>query len=462
MAKEKTVWICRECGQKQLKWSGSCFACKAWNTFEEEKEEGEVRARFSSPLLTASEPVSISQVGHCEIKRLSTGMGALDALLGGGVVPGSLILLAGDPGIGKSTLLLQLSHRFATCGLKVLYVCGEESIDQTALRAHRLGAVTDQLLLLNETLFSQVEKQIKKVKPDILIVDSVQILYKAEMTSAPGSVSQVKELATEFMHLAKGLGMATFLVGHVTKSGEIAGPKVLEHIVDTVLDFEGDRKEGYRIVRAVKNRFGPTDDIVLFQMGSKGLTEVIQPSLLFLDEKAKEMAGSVVTPVLEGSRALLVELQALVTPSAFPSPIRRSTGLDPNRLALLLAVLEKKVGYHLHKFDVFVSVAGGMKIVEPAIDLALILSIASSYSNQIVDPQTVVFGEVGLGGEVRSVTRLETRLKEAIQMGFSHCILPERNLRSLSEETKRKISCTGVAYVEEAIEEILRGYAAST
>jgi DNA repair protein RadA/Sms len=372
--------------------------------------------------------------------------------LGGGLVVGSLSLLAGDPGIGKSTLMLHLAYNFAQLGLNVLYVCGEESVEQTALRARRLKIVSPNLFFFSETNFEQIQTHVERLKPQILIIDSIQILYKSEIPSAPGSVTQVRELATSFMHLAKKLSISTFLIGHVTKSGEIAGPRVLEHIVDTVLEFEGDRQHGYRILRAVKNRFGPTDDIVLFQMQSEGLKEVENPSAAFLDERVRESVGSVIVPTVEGSRPLLIEIQALVASTAFVTPARRSTGLDPNRLALLLAVLEKRMGYTLHRNDVYVAVTGGLKILEPGIDLGVLMAIASSFSNRSIDSDTVIMGEVGLGGEVRSIPRVELRLKEAINMGFERCVLPQRNIKGL---TMKGIALIGVERVEDAIRELL-------
>jgi len=334
----------------------------------------------------------------------------------------------------------------------VLYVCGEESLEQTSLRAQRLGFSSDRLYLLSETLFSQIRIHVERLNPDVLVIDSIQILYKPEIPSAPGSVSQVREIATECMHLSKGLGISTFLIGHVTKSGEIAGPKVLEHIVDTVLDFEGDRQQGYRLLRAVKNRFGPTDDIALFQMTQNGLTEVDNPSSIFLEERVKEMPGSVVIATIEGTRAILIEIQALVAPSNFTTPSRRSSGLDQNRLALLLAVLEKRMGYQVHHMDVFVSVVGGMKILEPASDLGVLIAIASSFSNRAIHPNVVVIGEVGLGGELRSVPRIEARVKEAIHMGFTSCLIPKRNMKGISQELFEKIDLKGAELVEEAID----------
>ncbi|MFS8563872.1 MAG: DNA repair protein RadA [Rhabdochlamydiaceae bacterium] len=456
MAKEKVIWSCQECGTKQAKWTGSCSACQQWNTFVEEVDLVETKKRFESSSTTIAKPMRIKEVTTDERDRIQTKLKEFDRLLGGGLVIGSLSLVAGDPGIGKSTLMLQIAESLASQGLTVLYICGEESVQQTTLRARRLKTVSENLLLYSETNFSHIKIQIDQLKPDILIVDSIQIIYKNELTSAPGSVSQVRELAAEFMHLAKGMGMATFLIGHVTKSGEIAGPRVLEHIVDTVLDFEGDRQHGYRILRAVKNRFGPTDDIALFQMSAEGLKEVENPSEAFLQERVREMPGSIIIPTIEGTRSILIEIQALAAASSFATSTRKSTGLDQNRLALLLAVLEKRMGYTLHHTDVFVSVTGGMKITEPAIDLGILLSIASSFCNKSIDSDTVVVGEVGLGGEVRSVPRIEARIKEAINMGFKQCVLPKRNLKNLSTTYSQKIKLIGIDLVEEAIRALIR------
>ena len=375
--------------------------------------------------------------------------------MGGGVVPGSLNLIGGEPGIGKSTFLLQLSEGLAKQGLKVLYVCGEESIDQTALRAKRLNVQSPNLFLLSETLFSTVKQEIDQLKPDVIIVDSIQILYKSSLPSAPGSVVQVRELATEFMLLSKGFGITTFLIGHMTKSGDLAGPRVLEHIVDTVLEFEGDRQHGFRLLRSIKNRFGSTDDIALFQMRENGLTQIANLSEAFLKERRKKMPGSAIVATVDGIRSMLIEVQALVTKSPFPNPSRKSAGLDQNRLSLLLAVLEKKMGYRLYNYDVFVSLAGGMRIVEPALDLGILLAIASSFANRPLDAETVVLGEVGLGGEVRSVYRIESRLNEAINMGFKRIVLPKRNLKDLATSYKDKLQLVGIETVEEAISELI-------
>jgi len=455
VAKLKTFWSCQECGHRQTKWSGNCTICQKWNTFVEEIEAAVTKSKFSTTPLEAAQPVQLKSIDPGQVRRLSTSMSEVDRLLGGGIVAGSLTLLGGDPGIGKSTLMLQISQGLASQGLTVLYVCGEESVEQTSLRAKRLGVEAELLYLLNETIFSHIKLHIDRLKPDVLIIDSIQILYKPELSSSPGSVSQVRDIAAECMILSKSSGISTFLIGHVTKTGEIAGPKVLEHIVDIVLDFEGDRHHGYRLLRALKNRFGPTDDVALFQMGIEGLNQVNNPSLLFLQERLRESVGSVIVPTVEGTRAMLIEVQGLVAASAFSTSTRKSTGLDQNRLALLLAVLEKRMGYSLHHCDVFVSVAGGIRITEPAIDLSILMAIASSFCNRPIDPDTVVIGEVGLGGEVRSVPRIESRLKEAAYLGFRRVILPKRNLQGLSIEFKSKIDIQGVELVEEAIRTLI-------
>lgn len=456
MAKLKTLWCCKECGHTQIKWSGNCFACKKWDTLTEEVEVSDKEERFTIVKTQGSRPLPLKEISIQEMPRLETKMVEMDHLLGGGIVPGSLTLIAGDPGIGKSTLLLQISESFAKQGKIVLYVCGEESAQQTSMRAKRLGIQSETLFLLSETLFSTIKKYVEQLKPDILIIDSIQIVYKAEIPSSPGSVTQVREIAMEFLHLAKGMGIATFLIGHVTKSGEIAGPRVLEHIVDTVLEFEGDRQHGFRILRSVKNRFGPTENITLFQMTAQGLAEIRNPSEVFMQERIRESAGAVIVPTVEGARAILIEVQALVAPSAFATSTRRSSGLDQNRLALLLAILEKRVGYALHHNDLFVSVAGGMKIVEPALDLGIVMAVASSFSNRPIDPSTVVIGEVGLGGEVRRVPRIENRIKEAHHMGFSRAIVPKKNLEALPSSLKQKIEVVGVDFVEEVIDVLIR------
>jgi DNA repair protein RadA/Sms len=450
--KQKNVWYCSECGHKQAKWAGQCPQCGRWNTLHEEVEVTGATGRFAARASTDNKPVRLKEVNLKETPRILTRLPEVDRLLGGGIVPGSLTLVGGDPGIGKSTLMLQLSHALSKQGLLVLYVCGEESVEQTSMRAARLGIDNDNLLLLNETNFAMIKAQVDQLNPDVLIVDSIQIVYKPEITSAPGSVSQVRETATDLMHIAKGRSIATFLIGHVTKSGEIAGPRVLEHLVDTVLYFEGDKQQHYRMIRVVKNRFGAMDEIAVFQMNSEGLREVPNPSEIFLEERRKETIGSVIIPTLEGSRPILIEAQALVTRTVFSTPSRRCTGLDQNRLALLLAVLEKRMGYPLHQCDVFVSIAGGMRVGETGIDLGILLAVASSMRSRIIDPETAVVGEVGLGGEIRSVSRMESRIKEAIHMGFRRCIIPERNLKGLSKDILQKIAVQGVDSVDQAVD----------
>lgn len=449
MAKTKTLWHCSECGHKHYKWAGSCMMCKSFGTLEEEMLVQP--SRFEAKPIEIAKPILLSDVKIQEFRRLETNYPEINRLFGNGIVEGSLALIGGDPGIGKSTLMLQLSASFTQQGKKVLYVCGEESVYQTSIRAARLNINQNNLYLLNETIFSNIKKQIETISPDILIIDSIQIVYKTEIQSLPGSVTQIKEIAMEAMHIAKGMGITTFIIGHITKSGELAGPKVLEHIVDIVLDFEGDQQHGFRLLRSKKNRFGPTDEVAVFEMGFEGLKEVKNPSEMFLKERLEHAIGSVIIPTIEGSRSILIELQALVAASAFSTSSRRSTGIDQNRLALLLAVLEKKVGYHFHSLDVFVSIAGGMRILEPAVDLGITLAIASSFCNKPIAPDVVVFGEVGLSGEVRSVSRVESRIKEAIQMGFKQCIIPKKNFLSLPKKMREKIEIKGVELVEEAI-----------
>ena len=453
--KSKSIWGCLDCGHSQSKWSGRCPACSAWNTIEEEIEISPKGYKFESEIKTSVKPKRISEVSLEETPRFTTDVKELDRLFGGGIVPGSLTLIGGDPGIGKSTLMLQLSNRLAKKGLKVLYITGEESLEQTSLRAKRLGIDSENLYLLAESNFALIKHEIDDLKPDAIIADSIQIIYKPEITSSPGSVSQVRETTTEFMHLAKGRRISIFLIGHVTKGGEIAGPRVLEHLVDTVLYFEGDKQQNFRMIRVVKNRFGATDEIAVFQMTGAGLAEVPNPSQIFLEERRKQSHGSVIIPTIEGTRPILIEAQALVTETAFSTPSRKAAGLDQNRLSLLLAVLEKRMSYPLFRADVFVSIAGGLKVVEPAIDLGILLAITSSFRSRLVDPETCVMGEVGLGGEVRSVSRAESRIKEAIHMGFTRCLLPKRNLKGISAQIREKITLVGIETVDEAVECIL-------
>lgn len=455
MSKTKTVWHCQECGHKEHKWVGQCTQCKAWNSFHEELVSSPKEQRFRAQTTHKSKPMRVREVNTEDTPRHLTHVKEFDRLIGGGIVPGSLSLVGGDPGIGKSTLLLQVANVLARQGLVVLYVCGEESVEQTTLRARRLGVDSDNLLLLSETNFSTIAKHVDDVNPDAMIIDSIQIVYKSEVPSAPGSVTQVRETTTEFMHLAKTRNMAIFLVGHVTKAGELAGPRVLEHLVDTVLYFEGDKQHNYRMLRVVKNRFGPTDEIAVFQMQQNGLAEVSNPSQIFLEERQEGSAGSAIIPTVEGSRPILIEAQALVTESVYSTPSRRCAGLNQNRLGLLLAVLEKRSGYPIHRCDAFVSIAGGFHIMEPAADLGVVLAVASSFLSKSLPPHTVVVGEVGLGGEIRSVPRIDTRIKEAVRMGFARCICPQRNVKGIQKDTAGAIEIRGVNYVEEAIHALL-------
>ncbi len=449
MSKEKAAWECIECGLMQPKWSGSCSRCQNWNTFIQKTVFEEKKKKFASKKST--KPKRIDEIDICDFEKQKTSLKEFDRLMGGGIIKGSLTILGGNPGIGKSTLMLQVANSFAQKGLVVLYVCGEESVEQTSMRAKRIGAKDPHLYLFNETCFYEIRKQIDSIKPQILIVDSIQILYKSDLPSSPGSVVQVREIAMEFLHISKGEGISTFLIGHVTKTGEIAGPRVLEHIVDTVLEFEGDRHHGFRLLRSVKNRFGSTDEIAIFQMKENGLEEVENPSEAFLEDKSQEIFGSAIVPALEGGRSFLLEVQALVTGSSFATPSRRSSGLDQNRLALLLAVLEKRVGYRLYNSDVFVSLAGGIRISEPALDLGIIAALASSFSSRKIEKGIMMIGEVGLGGEIRAVSRIETRLKEGIHLGFHKCILPSRNLKGLSKKLHSKMQLISVDVVDEAI-----------
>ena len=449
--RQKTVFSCSQCGCQSPKWLGKCPDCNAWNTMVEEHQSPSPGSRGRALTGLKNSPLPISQVPPQTEVRRSCGIGELDRVLGGGLVPGSLVLIGGDPGIGKSTLLLQAMQHLAGQG-PVLYVSGEESAAQTRLRGERLGVNAPSLLVLAENSLEEILSHVDQLKPQAVVVDSIQTVWTQALESAPGSVSQVRESAGRLMLLAKGSGVPIFLVGHVTKDGALAGPRVLEHMVDTVLYFEGDRGHPYRILRAVKNRFGSTNEIGVFEMKAGGLAEVANPSELFLAERPLDVPGSVVTASLEGSRTLLVEIQALVTPSVYGTPRRTTIGVDSNRLALLVAVLEKKAGLHLGGQDIFLNVAGGARLSEPAADLAILLAVASSHLDRPVDPQTVVFGEVGLAGEVRAVTQPEPRLAEAEKLGFQNCLLPSAHQRRLPAASMRY---QGVATVQEALQSLL-------
>ena len=446
MSKQKTKFVCSECGYETGKWLGKCPACLQWNTFTEEAEP-EKRSNLSvGPVPKA---IPLTEVSTDAEERAKTGMPELDRVLGGGLVAGSLVLVGGDPGIGKSTLLLQV------CGTlsperKILYISGEESVKQIKLRADRLEVNHPNILMVSETNFENVEKIIDENKPQVVILDSIQTVYSQELTSAPGSVSQVREVTGHLMRIAKGLGMTVFVVGHVTKEGAIAGPRVLEHMVDTVLYFEGERHQNYRILRAVKNRFGSTNELGLFEMRQEGLIEVGNPSGLLLDGRAKDQSGSVVVASLEGTRPMLLEVQALVTPTSFQMPRRMATGIDYNRLTMLMAVLEKKVGMQLYQFDAYVNVVGGIRLDEPACDMGVIASIAGSFRNRPISSEMVVMGEVGLTGEVRPVSQAEKRIMEAQRMGFKRCIVPAGN-QSKINSTGNGMELLYAQTVEEAL-----------
>lgn len=449
MAKgKKSVFFCQNCGHEENKWLGQCPMCKEWNTFVEEPVSFSKSA--SAKLIKDAEVVALKHVETDQEERIKTKIEELDRVLGGGIVPGSLLLVGGDPGIGKSTLLLQVCQRLCEDKHQVLYISGEESLKQIKLRANRMGEFTEDLLLLCETNLEIVKNVIQKRKPEVVIIDSIQTMYSEEVASAPGSVSQVRESTNVFMQLAKGLGISIFIVGHVTKEGTVAGPRVLEHMVDTVLYFEGDRHASYRILRGVKNRFGSTNEIGVFEMRQNGLVEVENPSEFMLNGKPENASGSVVACSMEGTRPILIEIQALVCSSNFGMPRRTAAGTDYNRVNLLMAVLEKRVGIHLSNYDVYVNIAGGIKMNEPAVDLGIVMAIVSSYKNQPIDEKTIVFGEVGLSGEVRAVNMPEQRVAEAKKLGFTTCIMPEVS-REVVKNIKG-IKIIGVKTINEALQ----------
>ena len=446
MAKNKTVFFCKECGFESAKWLGQCPGCKEWDTFTEEPVVKKSKKPSSS--LIQKEPELLSNIKAESEQRIQSGIDELDRVLGGGIVRGSLVLVGGDPGIGKSTLLLQMCREISAKSKKVLYISGEESLSQIKMRAERLGVFHGELLLLCETNLDYIEESIQKYKPEIVIVDSIQTMSKDDVNSAPGSVSQVREATGALMQIAKGMGVTVFIIGHVTKEGVVAGPRVLEHMVDTVLYFEGDNYAAYRVLRAVKNRFGSTNEIGVFEMQGTGLVEVKNPSEFMLKGRPEGEPGSVVAASIEGTRPILVELQALVCRTNFNMPRRTAAGTDYNRVNLLMAVLEKRAGIQLSDCDAYVNVAGGMRITEPALDLAVVTAILSSYKNVALDNKTVLFGEVGLTGEIRAVNMAEQRVLEAEKMGFEICILPQAN----REQIKTKgIKLIGVRNIQEVM-----------
>ena len=459
MAKTKSVFTCQTCGYQTSKWMGRCSDCEAWNSFVEEIVAPARKGRQPAPSGQQQLPLPLAQVTRDENERILTHIGELDRVLGGGIVQGSLVLIGGDPGIGKSTLLLQavagLSRDRSTTDQPVLYISGEESATQLRMRGDRLGVQNDDVYILTETSMEIIKEQVSRLKPRVLVVDSIQTVFTADVTSAPGSVTQVRESTAQLMTLGKSLNMPILIIGHVTKEGAIAGPRVLEHMVDTVLYFEGERHNVYRILRAVKNRFGPTNEIGIFEMQQAGLVEVESPSELFLAERPLHASGSVVVASMEGTRPLLVELQALGSPSGFGTPRRVASGIDHQRMALLLAVLEKRLGLPLQQHDVYVNVVGGLTVDEPAIDLGVVTAVASSLRDVPIDPEMVVFGEVGLTGEVRAVGHVDTRLREAAKLGFRRCLLPRANCQAVETLTE-EIELCGIRTVAEALDVLLQ------
>lgn len=452
---KKTVYFCQECGYESAKWMGQCPGCKAWNTFVEETVSAK---KNPSGNLKASEkrqdPVILKDISLSEDERQTTQIGELDRVLGGGIVPGSLVLVGGDPGIGKSTLLLQVCRNLAENQVTVLYISGEESLRQIKLRANRIGDFNDKMQLLCETNLEVIREVIERKKPDVVVIDSIQTMFHEDVSSAPGSVSQVRESTNILMQIAKGMGISVFIVGHVTKEGNVAGPRVLEHMVDTVLYFEGDRHASYRVLRAVKNRFGSTNEIGVFEMCNTGLEEVKNPSEYMLNGRPEDASGSVVACSMEGTRPILVEIQALVCQSNFGIPRRTAVGTDFNRVNLLMAVLEKKVGIHLGTSDAYVNIAGGMKMTEPAIDLGICLAIVSSCKDVVIPDKVMVFGEVGLSGEIRAVSMAGQRVQEAKKLGFETVMLPEVCKSSVGKP--EGINLVYVSQIREAISYIMR------
>ncbi len=452
MAKSTMVYFCKECGYETSKWLGQCPGCGQWNSMVEEPARKKVVAKVSNVKEGQSKVSPITDISLEAEEKLSTGLGELDRVLGGGIVKGSLILVGGDPGIGKSTLLLQVCKNISERDNKVLYISGEESLKQIKIRANRMGEFSSNLLLLCETSLDNIEVTIKRENPKVVVIDSIQTMYKEDVAAAPGSVSQVRESTNILMQIAKNFGISIFVVGHVTKEGVVAGPRVLEHMVDTVLYFEGDRHAAYRILRGVKNRFGSTNEIGVFEMTKDGLAEVQNPSEFMLSGRPEESSGSVVACSIEGTRPMLVEIQALVCKTNFGMPRRTAAGTDFNRVNLLMAVLEKRLGYNLSQCDAYVNIAGGIKINEPALDLAIVMAIMSSYKDRAISNDTICFGEVGLSGEVRAVNMAEQRVLEAKKLGFEVCILPKVSLESIGRIDGIKL--IGVSNVKEAVLQI--------
>ncbi|MGM0472315.1 MAG: DNA repair protein RadA [Bacillota bacterium] len=461
MAKDKIRYVCEECGHEALKWNGQCAGCGSWNTLVEQvydqKEEKESKKR-KKKIKSQSKPQQIDQITISRRERLDTGIQELNRVLGGGVVPGSLILIGGAPGIGKSTLLLQLAYQISSKYDQVLYASAEESQHQVKLRANRLQVNNSQLYIQAETNYFLIEEEIKEMEPDLVIIDSIQTIYNSDYDSVPGSIKQVRECTSRLMRLAKSEDIPIFIVGHVTKEGSIAGPKILEHMVDVVLYFDSTQQHLYRILRAAKNRFGSTNEIGIFEMKQQGLVEVLNPSQRFVAERPPGVSGSVIVPCLEGTRPILVEVQALTSTANFGSPSRMTSGVDHKRVSLILAVLEKRLGLHLQNEDVHINIAGGMQVEEPGIDLGITVAIISSFRDYPLPDNLLVLGEVGLSGEVRAVSQIERRINEAKKLGFKEFIIPDSNLSSLELNIEElEIEVLGVSQISEVLDLILGG-----
>lgn len=450
MAKIKTSYICSECGFESPKWYGKCPSCGEWNTLNEELNSQQTKNSFSNSFSTVNQVLALDDICGENDERIPTKIEEFDRVLGGGIVKGSLVLLSGDPGIGKSTILLQICQNLGSKGQKILYVSGEESANQIKLRAVRIGVTNKNLFILSQTDLATIVECIKAEKPDIVIIDSIQTMVYEQVNSSAGSITQVRECTNVFMHTAKGLGIPIFIVGHVNKDGAIAGPKVLEHIVDTVLYFEGERNYSYRILRGVKNRFGSTNEIGVFEMTADGLKEVLNPSLMMISGRPKNTSGTCVACVMEGTRPILAEVQGLVCATGFGTPRRMSTGFDYNRMSMLLAVLEKRAGYFFNNMDAYVNVVGGLKLDEPAADLTVALALVSSLKDKAVDDKTIAFGEVGLAGEIRAVNNCEQRIAEAKRLGFERCIIPFHNYKSITNFLKSTFDIIPVRNIREA------------
>ncbi|MBO6147906.1 MAG: DNA repair protein RadA [Lachnospiraceae bacterium] len=453
--KNRTVFFCQECGYESPKWLGQCPMCHKWNSMVEERVTPSTSsASVTKSALDLPKPQPLSSIEMEETDKLKSGILELDRVLGGGIVQGSMVLVGGDPGIGKSTLLLQAMRNISAKKLDVLYVSGEESLKQIKLRAMRLGEFNDYLKLLPETRLDRIQDIIEETRPMAVVIDSIQTLYSETVSSPPGSVSQVREATGILLRIAKSLGITVFIIGHVTKEGAVAGPRVLEHMVDTVLYFEGDGRNAYRILRAVKNRFGSTDEIGVFEMHEDGLHEVENPSEFLLSGRLESAPGSIVTCCMEGTRPLLLEIQALIADNAFGFPRRQAAGTDHNRVSLLMAVMEKRAGMRLSSSDAYINIAGGIKATEPAVDLGIVMAIASSFRNRPISHDTVAFGEVGLSGEVRAVSDVRQRINEAKRLGFKRILMPKGSLKNLKSDVAGDLSIAGIRTISEALEEI--------